>query len=180
MNLKFLLLQLVLICAASAYEIIIEKLEQVPGKDGDVTKLKSFELKNFNESTKTLNGVMELLEDIGEEFDAEGTAYNFADGKYNKIVSKKITNVCTLYEYKNETLKESYEDIENFITPRVAWKTCPYPKGVYELKDYVCEDKRNLLPKTIPGGENWKVELRMKRKEQDVGGYDAYITVRKD
>lgn len=99
-------------------------------------------------------------------------------GQYKQMVDKKVTNFCTsLYV---EPSKPIFENYQSHTTNPVAWKTCPYPAGSNEVKDFYVEDSELLLPPYIPGGEKWKIEMRFSRKGEVLGGYNLYASLRSE
>lgn len=97
-------------------------------------------------------------------------------GQYKQMVDKKFTNFCnTLYM---EGSKAFFENYQAHTTNPVPWKTCPYPAGSNEVKNFHVEDSELLLPPYIPGGEKWKIEMRFLRKGEILGGYNIFATLR--
>lgn len=76
--------------------------------------------------------------------------------------------------------KSFFEKAHEHATKKVAWKTCPYPKGPNEVKDYLIDNVDALLPPYIPGSEKWKFEMRFFKNNVDQGGYNLYAIIRNE
>jgi hypothetical protein len=99
-------------------------------------------------------------------------------GEYRKIFERRVDELCkTGY---NETFKPYFEDFQAVQTPPVPWKACPYPKGVYEMKNYHIEDYGGLIPPYVPGGEKWQMQVRYILDSEFIGGFNAFLTLRSE
>lgn len=112
---------------------------------------------------------------IDDSHSASGAALNFQGNQYKKMGDKQIDHLCT-FVY-NETFREYYEDFMTFVTHPVPWKTCPYPAGPNEIKNYFIKDYE-MMPAYIPGNEKWKVEVRLIKDGEILGGYNGYGILR--
>lgn len=113
---------------------------------------------------------------LDDSFSGMGTGLNFQGGQYKKIGDKQLDTLCTtLY---NETYRVAFEDFQTYQKYPVAWKTCPYPAGPNEIMDFCIEDYGSMLPPYIPGGEKWKLEVRLLKDGKVLGGYNLYLILR--
>lgn len=103
-------------------------------------------------------------------------ALNFQGNQYKKIGDKNIKNFCSTVYMDNH--QELFEDYQSHTSNPVPWKTCPYPKGSNEVKNFLLKNSASLLPPYIPGGEKWKIEVRFFRGEAELGGYNIYGLLR--
>lgn len=123
-----------------------------------------------------MSGNYTIKMSLDDGFSGSGAAFNFQGGQYKKIGDKTIDTICTsLY---NETYREQFERFQNSQKYPVAWKTCPYPTGSNEINNYYIEDFGSLLPPYIPGGEKWKLEDRIIKDGEILGGVNIYLTLR--
>jgi hypothetical protein len=97
-------------------------------------------------------------------------------GEYRKIFEVQTYEICK--NGYNETLRPYFDDFQAASTPKVAWKTCPYPAGKYDVKNFRFEDYGSLIPPYMPGSERWQMQLRYFRDGKAYGGYNAYATLR--
>jgi hypothetical protein len=103
---------------------------------------------------------------------------NYQGNQYKKIFDKTFNKVCaSLYL---EPQKEYFENYQAHTSNPVPWKTCPYPAGSNEVKNFFIEDFDNFLPPYIPGNEKWKIEVRFLRDEVALGGYNLYGLIRSE
>jgi hypothetical protein len=105
-----------------------------------------------------------------------GTALNFQGNQYKKIFDKTINNLCTLMY--NETFREYFDDFQRHQKYPVESKTCPYPTGPNEIKNFMFQDYGNLLPPYVPGNEKWKLEIRYIYGEEILGSFNFYGLLR--
>lgn len=105
-------------------------------------------------------------------------AYNFQGGQYKKYGEKTFDTECTtLY---NDTFQEQFEKFQSCQKYPVEWKTCPYPTGPNEIRDYFVDDYTSMLPPYIPGGEKWKLEYKVLKDDELLGGANLYLTLRNE
>lgn len=98
-------------------------------------------------------------------------------GQYRKMFGGEEDKICTTAY--NETFRDYYDQFQSCQTTQVPWKTCPYPDGPNELKNFYIEDYGNYLPAYLPGSEKWKVEVMFYENETvEVGGYNIYVSLR--
>lgn len=122
-----------------------------------------------------MNGKFTVKQDLTDEMDVKFLAFNFQGGQYKLMVEKLFKHFCkSLYkiEYKN-----FYEDYQSQTSNPVAYNTCPYPAGSSEVKNYHFNDNRLILPPRIPGREKWRVGCRILKGQEELGGYNIYLTV---
>lgn len=123
-----------------------------------------------------INGKFTVKQELGEDMDIHGAAYNLQGGQYKQMVEKKFVNFCnTVYMNTNKFIFENYQ---SHTTNPVEWKTCGYPAGSNEVKNFLVDDNVFPLPPYVPGGEKWKIEIRMVRAGEVLGGYDIYANLR--
>ena len=98
-------------------------------------------------------------------------AYNFQSGQFKRMFSKHFDHVCdSLYV---PTFKTYFENYQAHMTAPVPWNECPYPAGKNQITNYVLTDPDALLPPYVPGGENWKIEIKLFRDEVLLGGWNV-------
>lgn len=116
-----------------------------------------------------------MKRELGEDIDIYAAGLNLQGGQYKKIMDKNMENFCaTVYQ---DSHRDFFEDYQAHTSNPVKWKTCPYPAGSSEIKNYLITDG-NFLPAYIPGGEKWKVLIRFLRKGEELGGYNLYAMLR--
>jgi hypothetical protein len=103
---------------------------------------------------------------------------NMQGGQYRRLFERTADDICT--KGYNETFRPYFDDFQAVSTPKVTWKTCPYPKGDYDLKNYMIEDHGNLLPPYLPGNERWQIQLRYFKGDKPYGGANVYATLRSE
>lgn len=119
-----------------------------------------------------------MKQDLGEDIDVEIAFLNLQGGQYKQMMEKSFTNFCrSLYMETSKTFFENYQ--AHTIKP-VAWKTCPYPAGQNEVKNFHVSDGLFMIPPYLPGSEKWKVELKLTRGEEVLGGYNLYAILRSE
>ena len=92
------------------------------------------------------------------------------------MIEKSFANFCeALYM---DASKSFFEDYQAHTINPVAWKTCPYPAGQNEVKNFYADDRVIVLPPYIPGSEKWKIELRFMREAEVLGGYNIFVSLR--
>lgn len=91
---------------------------------------------------------------------------------------KTLGELCiNLY---NETYREQFEDFQTYQEHPVPWLSCPWPTGDNEIHNYMVKDYGSLLPPYIPGGEKWRIELRISKDNVTLGGYNGYGMLRSE
>lgn len=123
-----------------------------------------------------MNGMFTIKQDLGEDIDIHVAGLNFQGGQYKQIMDKTMQNLCKAFYQDN--LRGVVEDYQAHTTNPVAWKTCPYPAGSSEVKNYLVKDAGSMLPPYIPGGEKWKVAFMFSRNGVELGGYNVYGILR--
>lgn len=119
-----------------------------------------------------------MKQNLGEDIDIDGIGLNLQGGQYKQMVEKEFKNFCeTLYMEGSKTFFEHYQ---SHTTNPVAWKTCPYPAGTNEVKNFYVDDRFLLLPPYIPGSEKWKVGMRFSRDGEILGGYNIFALLRNE
>lgn len=92
------------------------------------------------------------------------------------MVDYKIEYLCsTLY---NETNRPYWDDFQASQKDPEEWETCPYPTGPNEIRNFLIKDYGNFLPPYIPGGEKWRIDVRVLKDDEILGGYNLYATLR--
>lgn len=124
-----------------------------------------------------MNGKFTVKQDLGEDVDIHGAGFNLQGGQYKQMIEKSMENFCkSVYIEPSRTFFEYYQ---SHMTNPVPWKTCPYPAGENEVKNFLVDESLFLLPPYIPGGEKWKIEIRFSRKNEEFfGGYNIYVIMR--
>lgn len=91
---------------------------------------------------------------------------------------KDLGKCCeALYQDAFET---TFNDVFEHARVKVPWKTCPYPKGENELKNYLLKNIQDLLPPYLPGGEKWQIQLRLYKGGEVLGGYNIFALLRNE
>jgi hypothetical protein len=101
---------------------------------------------------------------------------NMQGGNYKKTLEGSMNEICK--NGYNETFRPYFDNLQSAQTPKVAWKTCPYPANKYELKNFRFEDYGSLLPPYLPGSERWQLQIRYAREGEVYGGFNMYVTMR--
>lgn len=125
-----------------------------------------------------INGKYVFKAALDDTYTVSVACLNFNSGQYKKIMEKTMEKLCeSTYD---ETYREYYETYQKSLKYPVAWKTCPFPTGPNEIINYYLEDVGSLLPAYLPGGEKWKVEMRISKDGEVLGGWDAFILLRSE
>lgn len=115
---------------------------------------------------------------VDDSYVISAAGFNLQGGEYRKMIEKFIETPCTsLYIEPYRQYFEKYQAAQKYP---VAWKTCPYPPGPNELKNFLFEDYGSLLPPYIPGGEKWRFEIRHFVNNEMLGGFNAYVILRSE
>jgi hypothetical protein len=125
-----------------------------------------------------VNGNFTVKQPMGDDLDMYGAGLNFQGNQYKKMFDKRLDKFCTTYYI--DIYKAYFEDYQAHTTNPVPWKTCPYPAGSNEVKNFFVEDDGLLLPPYIPGSEKWKAEIRFLRDEIILGGFNIYGIIRSE
>ena len=124
-----------------------------------------------------MNGKYTLKIPLDDSLSLTVVFMNFRGGQYKLFAEKFIPKYCeTLYI---EEFKEYYESFQSSLTYPQPWKACPYLPGKNEVNNFVAYDK-GVFPPYIPGGEKWRIDVRFKKGDEVLGGYNVYILVRND
>jgi hypothetical protein len=115
---------------------------------------------------------------MGDDLDMYGVGLNFQGNQYKKLFDKTLNHFCSTYYI--DLYKPYFEDYQSHTTHPVAWKTCPYPAGSNEVRNFMVEDDGKLLPPYIPGNEKWKAEIRFLRNGTALGGFNIYASIRSE
>lgn len=96
--------------------------------------------------------------------------------QYLKLVDLKFEKLCS-YIKKDTTF---YPDIvrQSNLPPQDGFECPSFPAGKYALTNYLIEEN-GLLPDYIPGSENWRNEIRIKKNNEIIGGINAYVIIKK-
>jgi hypothetical protein len=92
------------------------------------------------------------------------------------MFERSFNNLCTIGY--NDTYRDNFEFFQSHQKIEVPWKTCPYPTGPNELKNYLAKDYAEFLPEYMPGSEKWKISLQFLENEEAVGGFNIYAILR--
>lgn len=93
-----------------------------------------------------------------------------------KLGDVKFEKLCS-YLKKDKSFYEHLVDSSNL--PAQDKFECPsFPAGKYELKNYLIEEE-GLLPDYIPGSENWRMDVRIKKNNEIIGGIDAFVILKR-
>lgn len=125
-----------------------------------------------------MSGRYTINENLGDDVVVELTALNFQGNTYKYWMTKELGGVCSAI-YK-DMMKDIFLEYHNHAKVSIPWKTCPYPKGPNELNNLTFAKIEELLPPYIPGNEKWKIEMRFHRDDEELGGYNLYVTVRSE
>jgi Protein of unknown function (DUF1091) len=129
-----------------------------------------------NPFSYVLNGKYTIKIPLGDNINMQMAALNYNGGGYKMIAEKTFEGFCrSLY---NDTIREYYEEFQEYQEVNIPWKTCPYPTGTNVLTNYVFQDYGDYLPPYLPGSEKWKVEIRYVEKGEVLGGYNIYAIMR--
>lgn len=132
-------------------------------------------------TSHVVDGTYDLKMDLGEKVTIHIAALNFQGNQYKKIFEKELENFCeSLYKTGNGSLQENFEDFHKHAQNTVPWNTCPYPKGPNELTNLLLEDKTNLMPQYVPGGEKWQVQVRYFTDDILMGGLNLFALLRSE
>lgn len=113
---------------------------------------------------------------MGNDMAVYGAGRNLQGGQYKMMMDRSFDHLCDiLYLEQNRVFFENYQA---HTKQPVAWKTCPYPAGTNEVKNFLVEDNGNYLPPYVPGGEKWKIEMRFLKNGIVLGGYNMYGILR--
>lgn len=125
-----------------------------------------------------MNGNFTIKQALGN--DCDGIAYfkNLQGGQYKLMWDYSFKDGCA--SFYQPAYKSTFEDYQSHTTHPVAYNTCPYPAGTNEVKNYFVRDVQNLLPPYVPGNERWKVEVRVLRKGEVLGGWNFYGMLRNE
>lgn len=119
-----------------------------------------------------LDGKYSILTSIDDTYFATATAFNLQGGQYKQMGEKTMGELCkNLY---NETYREQFEKFMEHQEYAVPWMTCPWPTGPNEIHNYMMQDYGSYLPPYIPGGEKWRLEVRIMKDNVTLGGYNYY------
>jgi hypothetical protein len=124
------------------------------------------------------DGTYKIITDIDDSFSLQVIGLNMQGGQYRKIFERSVDEVCKAAY--NETFKPYYDDLQAAQNIQIPWKTCPYPKGEYELRNYYVQDYGSLIPPYMPGGEKWMVTVRYIKDDEIHGGFDFYVILRSE
>ena len=114
---------------------------------------------------------------LGDEIDMKIEAFNFQGGQYKKMGDKKLDKFClSLYQ---DSFEKPYKQYYDAITVKVPFGTCPYPAGINEINNMMIEED-GFLPKYVPGGEKWRIDVRFLKKGEVLGGYNVYALLRSE
>lgn len=116
--------------------------------------------------------------DLSNDLTVTVAASNFQGNQYKHMFGKELGKFCdVLYQ---PSLENIFNGIHEHGKVKVAWKTCPYPKGPNEAYNYLLQDAGNILPPYLPGGEKWKLELRYFNGSDVLGGYNMFALLRNE
>lgn len=111
------------------------------------------------------------------DIDVSVEAYNLQGGQYKKIFNKRLDKFClTMW---NEAYKSYYDKFNDALSVRVPWATCPYPKVNNTLTNLIISNE-GALPPYVPGGEQWRINVRYIKAEEILGGYNLYMLLRSE
>lgn len=125
-----------------------------------------------------MNGKYVVKTAIDNDYTLSVTALNFNNGQYKKIAERSFEKLCSFIY--NSTFREYFEEFQASQLYPVQWKTCPYPTGSNEIKNYQLGDLGSVFPPYIPGGEKWKIEIRFLKDEEALGGWNVLDFLRSD
>lgn len=101
---------------------------------------------------------------------------NLQGNQYKLMMTKYLGKFCeALYQ---DQYKELFDDVHNHLKMKVPWKSCPYPKGSNEFKDFLFQINEDSLPSKIPGSEKWQLQMRYYKAKKMLGGFNVFATVK--
>ena len=104
--------------------------------------------------------------------------YNFQGGQYKLMVEKHLGQLCDFFF--NEMHKEVWEDVMNHSDKFIPGKTCPFPAGLYTIRNYMLKGLVEMIPPYVPGSEKWKGVAEYRLNETVLGGMTFYFTLIND
>lgn len=124
-----------------------------------------------------VDGKFELKVDVDDTVLVKAFMLNLQGNQYKRMFEKDLGGYCEAM-YK-DAFEDLFNDIHKSIKKKVAWKTCPYPKGEVEIINLgVPPFNQDLLPPYLPGSEKWQGQLRFYQNGIELGGYNVYLIVR--
>lgn len=117
-----------------------------------------------------------MKQDLTDDMDVKFLAFNLQGGQYKLMIEKLSKIFCkSLYSIEYKSFFENYQA---HTSNPVAYKTCPYPEGSNEVKNYQIIDNGKLFPPHIPGNEKWKIGCRILKGNEVLCGYNIYLMIR--
>ncbi|XP_069701369.1 uncharacterized protein [Periplaneta americana] len=114
-----------------------------------------FEINKYNESTDSINAVMDLMQDLPDNTIINIQSYERRNGEWEQGVVHMNQTWC-------DFMKDDPYFMESIIQHSNFPKECPITKNTIEIKDFVIDEEK--LPEEIPGDE-WRYVF-----EQSVNG----------
>lgn len=168
----------------SRYEIILERVESAFGKDDKILSYDSIRIKKFNRTTQIfpffnfgtlkirlfrhiLDGSFEIKVDLDDKLQVRARILNYLGNQYKMIAEKNLGNFCEAV-YSSLKFKPIFIDYQNHCTVNVPWKSCPYPKGRNEVKEFHLSDLDDYLPPYLSGSEKWQIQMRFMKDGEEL------------
>lgn len=116
--------------------------------------------------------------DLSNDLTVTVAAFNFQGNQYKQMFAKELGRFCdVLYQPSLQTV---FNGIHEHGKVKVAWKTCPYPKGSNVVNNFLLQDSGDILPPYVPGGEKWKFHFRYFNGSEELGGYNMNALLRNE
>lgn len=124
-----------------------------------------------------INGKVELLQDVTDDFFMYITLFNLDAGQYKKyFIEKNFTNLCTS-AFEDPLLKDAVKRFIAHTEPKIEFGKCPGTAGVYDTKNLMLEDSY-LPPYISMASEKWRGDLRLYKNGEFQGGVVVYGLLR--
>lgn len=147
------------------------------GKEDAMWNWESLRIRKLNRSTYAMDGIYVLKQPIHDGLTMNIFLLNHQGGQFKKIFEKAIEKPCSAAF--QESTRKHIEDFQAVSSRPMEWNVCPIPPLRNEVKNFIVED-HGILPPYIPGGEKWKIEIRMNDNETILGGFNLYLLVRSE